>query len=168
MQIKDLFNSDKKLSKGTGTEQDPGELSLNEPVMGKDPVPETKQNTMLKIPDSGFRNYFRGLKRKETTFVVEYDFELHGTLVEAQIPAGYEEIDRYWVEKGRSLVVIALNNKTDQEEYLLSEPALSEFEYELLERLHEDLRDILILSSDEIKKDPRRVLLDKIQGLIED
>ncbi len=168
MQIKDLFNSDKKLSKGTGTEQDPGELSLNEPIMGKDPVPEAKQNTMLKISDPGFRNYFRGLKRKETTFVVEYDFELHGTLVEAQIPAGYEEIDRYWVEKGRSLVVIALNNKTDQEEYLLSEPALSEFEYELLERLHEDLRDILILSSDEIKKDPRRVLLDKIQGLIED
>ncbi len=78
------------------------------------------------------------------------------------------EIDRYWVEKGCSLVVIALNKTTDQKEYLLFEPALSEFEYELLERVHEDLRDVLILSSDEIKKDPRRILLEKMNDLIDD
>ncbi len=84
-----------------------------------------------------------------------------GRLLKRRFHLSYEQIDRYWVEKGCSLVVIALNKKTNQEEYLLSEPALSEFEYELLERLYEDLRDVLILSSDEIKKDPKRILLEK-------
>jgi flagellar protein FlaI len=168
MQIKDFFDSNKKLKNGAETEQGPVELSMTGPGMGKEPIPAPDLKTEPTPPDPTFRHYFHVLKRKETTPVVEYDFERNGTLVEAQIPTGYEQIDRYWVEKGRSLVVIALNKKTDQEEYLLFEPALSEFEYELLERLHEDLRDVLILSSDEIKKDPKRILLDKIHGLIDD
>ena len=52
--------------------------------------------------------------------------------------------------------------------YLLFEPSLSEFEYELLERLHEDLRDVLILSSEEVRKDRRHILLEKMYGLIDD
>jgi flagellar protein FlaI len=168
MQIKDFVNSNKKPQNGEETEQGPGVLSITGHSIGKEPVPAPEQKTEPKTPDPTFRHYFHLLKRKETTPVVEYDFERNGTLVEVQIPTGYEQIDRYWVEKGRSLVVIALNKKTDQEEYLLFEPALSEFEYEMLERLHEDLRDVLILSSDETKKDPRRILLDKIHGLIDD
>jgi flagellar protein FlaI len=88
--------------------------------------------------------------------------------VEAQIPEGYDLIDKYWIEKGESLAIIAMNQKTNQKEYLLYEPALSDFEYELLERLHEDLRDVLILSTDEVKKDRKRVLLEKMYSLIDD
>jgi archaeal flagellar protein FlaI len=168
MQIKDFFDSNKNPKNGSETELEPGALSMTDPGMGKEPVPAPDLNIKPTPPGPRFRHYFHLLTRKETAPVLEYDFERDGTLVEAQIPGDYEEIDRYWVEKGRSLVVIALNRKTDQEEYLLYEPALSEFEYELLERLHEDLRDVLILSSDEIKKDPRRILLDKINRLIED
>jgi flagellar protein FlaI len=135
------------------------------PGRGNEPVPAPESKISTKNSDSAFRHYFHLLRRRETP-VIEYNSERDGTLVDAQIPGGYTEIDRYWVEKGCSLVVIALNKKTDQEEYLLFEPALSEFEYEMLERLHEDLRDVLILSSDEIKKDPRRILLDKINTLI--
>ena len=166
MQMKDFFNSNKKPQNGAEMELGPGVLSMTGPDMGKEPVhaPELKKEP--NPPGPTFRHYFHLLKRKETTLVMEYDFERDGTLVDAQIPAGYEQIDQYWVEKGCSLVIIALNKKTEQEEYLLFEPALSEFEYELLERLHEDLRDVLILSSDEIKKDPRRILLDKINILI--
>src|SRR5208282_3794373 len=58
--------------------------------------------------------------------------------------------------------------KTNQTEYLLFEPVLSEFEYELLERLHEDLLDVLVLTTDEIKKDRRRILLDKVYALLND
>jgi flagellar protein FlaI len=139
---------------------------MTEPEQGKEVVPAPLQKSEAKTPDPTFRHYFHLLKRKETKAVVEYDFERDGPLLDAEIPDGYEEIDRYWVEKGCSLVVIALNRKTDQEEYLLSEPALSEFEYELLERLHEDLRDVLILSSEEIKVNPRRILLEKVDHLI--
>jgi flagellar protein FlaI len=141
---------------------------MTEPDVGTEAVPSLEQKRAPKKPDDTPRHNFSLLKRKEKIPVEEYNFERHGTLVEPQIPEGYEQIDRYWVEKGRSLVVIALNKKSNQKEYLLFEPALSQFEYDLLERLHEDLRDVLILSSDEIKKDPKRILLDKITGLIDD
>ncbi len=141
---------------------------MTDPDFGKNVVPPQEQKTEPIKPDSTYRHYFHILKKKVKKPVVEYDFERVGTLVEAEIPPEYEQIDRYWVEKGRSLVVIALNTKTNQKEYLLYEPALSEFEYELLERLFEDLRDVLILSSDEIKKDPRRILLEKVNDLIDD
>jgi archaeal flagellar protein FlaI len=141
---------------------------MTDPDFGKNVVLPQEQKTEPIKPDSTYRHYFHILKKKVKKPVVEYDFERHGTLVEAEIPAEYEQIDRYWVEKGCSLVVIALNKKTNQKEYLLYEPALSEFEYELLERLFEDLRDVLILSSDEIKKDPKRILLEKVYDLIDD
>jgi flagellar protein FlaI len=144
------------------------ELSMTDPDFGKNVVPPQEQKTEPIKPDSTYRHYFHILKKKVKKPVVEYDFERFGTLVEAEIPPEYEQIDRYWVDKGRSLVVIALNKKTNQKEYLLYEPALSEFEYELLERLFEDLRDVLILSSDEIKKDPKRILLEKVNDLIDD
>ena len=54
------------------------------------------------------------------------------------MPQGYDLLDQYWIEEGLTLVYIALNRKTNQSEYLLYEPPLSDFEYELLERLHED------------------------------
>ncbi len=145
-----------------------GNVSMTVPDIGKESVPAQDLETEPKTSNPTFLHYLHLLKRKIPTPVVEYDFERHGTLVDFKIPAGYEQTDRYWIEKGCSQVVIARNRKTDQDEYLLFEPALSEFEYELLERLYEDLRDVLILSSDEIKKNPRRILLDKIQGLIDD
>lgn len=145
---------------------------MTEPDIGKESVPLSEHipepKPEPKKPDDTFRHYFHLLKRKEKKPVEEYNFERHGTLVEPQIPEDYEHIDGYWVEKGCSLVIIALNKKTNQREYLLFEPALSPFEYELLERLHEDLRDVLILTSDEIKKDPKRILQDKITHLIEE
>jgi flagellar protein FlaI len=168
MQMKDFFNFNKKLKNGAEMEKIPGESSLAGHILGKEPALAPLVNTESNPPDPTFHHYFHLLKRKVKIPVPEYDFERDGTLVEQQIPTDYEQIDQYWVEKGCSLVVIALNRKTDQEEYLLFEPALSEFEYELLERLHEDLRDVLILSSDEIKKDPRRILLGKIHDLIDD
>jgi flagellar protein FlaI len=121
-----------------------------------------------KKPDATYRHYFRLLKGGTKSAIDEYDFERHGSLIEAQIPDNYELVDQYWIEQGLSLVVIAHNKRTNQQEYLLFEPSLSDFEYELLERLHEDLRDVLILSSDEIRKDRRRILLEKMHVLIDD
>lgn len=123
---------------------------------------------VLPKPTSSYGRYFRILKGSKKTVIEEFDFDRHGPLTEAVIPENYEYLDEYWVDKGRSLVVIALNKKTNLKEYLLFEPALSDFEYELLERLHEDLRDVLILTTDEIKKDRRRILLEKIHVLLED
>ncbi|MEN6611051.1 MAG: type II/IV secretion system ATPase subunit [Methanoregulaceae archaeon] len=108
-----------------------------------------------------------GITREKRT-IVQYDPAVHGSLVEPEVPAGYQTVDQYWIEEGRSLVYIALNEKTGQNEYLLFEPHVSEFEYELLERLHEDLRDVLILTDEELGKDRTEILMDKMNELLKD
>jgi archaeal flagellar protein FlaI len=128
-----------------------------------DPMPPTpKKHT------ASYRYYFRFFNTKAKVSNEEYDSKKHGTLVSGELPEGYELLDQYWIDEGRSLVYIALNKKTNQTEYLLFEPPLSDFEYELLERLHEDLLDVLILTSDEIKKDRKRILLVKVHDLLDD
>ena len=117
---------------------------------------------------SGYRQYFSFLRINKRPAPEEYDYAKHGTLVTGSVPEGYELLDQYWLAFGETLVYITLNKKTNQTEYLLFEPSLSEFEYELLERLHEDLLDVLVLTSDEIKKDRRGILLDKVYGLLDD
>ena len=172
MQIADFINS---LKKDT-PQSEPGKISP-EPVM--EPAVQKKSGDATEIapagvvppfrkPDATYRHYFRLLKGLEKSSIEEYDFERDGTLVDVRIPDGYEEVDQYWVERGRSLVIIAHNQRSNQKEYLLFEPSLSDFEYELLERLHEDLRDVLILSSEEIKKDRKRILLEKMHALLDD
>ena len=117
---------------------------------------------------AGLRQYFHLVRGRQRSTIDEYRFDKYGTLVEPHLSGEYERIDEYWIDKGRSLVIIALNKKSNQKEYLLFEPSLSDFEYELLERLHEDLRDVLILTSEEVNKDRTRILLEKMYGLIDD
>jgi flagellar protein FlaI len=170
MQISEFLNSLKKhpAEKGAPEPAEPSaepEKSIAPGATEKTHPSESKPGP--KKPDGTYRHYFHLLKGAEKSAIDEYVFERDGTLVEAKIGDSYEQIDQYWIENGRSLVIIALNKKTNQPEYLLFEPSLSDFEYELLERLYEDLRDVLILTSDEIKKDRRRILLEKMHGLID-
>ena len=104
--------------------------------------------------------------RKENGATVRYDPATHGHLVDAVVPAGYQEIGRYWITEGLALAVVARNTQTNQAEYLLFEPVLSEFEYELLERLFDDLRDVLILDDHDLASDRGVVLAGKMQGLL--
>jgi archaeal flagellar protein FlaI len=96
----------------------------------------------------------------------EYDPDRNGILVSPDLPPGFEVVDVYWIERGLSLVCIALNEKNHQNEYILFEPPLSPFEYELLERLYEDLRDVLLLNEDEIQGDKKKILLSLMEELL--
>ncbi len=98
--------------------------------------------------------------------VQEYDPGTDPALVEAEIPNGLDPVEQYWVEEGRSLVAIVRDRQSGQAEYHLFEPVLSKFEHEILERLYEDLRDVLILSEEEMIADRRRVLLSRTHALI--
>jgi flagellar protein FlaI len=95
-----------------------------------------------------------------------YNPEKNGILVTPDLPPGFDVVDVYWVERGLSLVCIALNQKTHQNEYILFEPPISAFEYELLERLYEDLRDVLLLNEDEIQGQRKQILLSLAEELI--
>lgn len=87
-------------------------------------------------------------------------------LVRAAVPDGYAEIERYWVAPGKALVVIATSAMTHQAEYLLFEPELSPFEYELLERVNADLRSILILEEDDLAKSREELIAEKLENLL--
>jgi flagellar protein FlaI len=184
MQISEFFKTLGKSDNGTAEKKEPAapEGAGGVSLPADQPQPEPSQqpaspqatttqppiSTPPKLPDASYRHYIHLVKRRSGSPVEEYDFERHGSLVDPAIQNEYEPLDQYWVEKGRSLVIIAHNRRSNQKEYLLYEPTLSEFEYELLERLHEDLRDVLILSTDEIRKDRRHLLLEKMYGLLDD
>jgi flagellar protein FlaI len=164
MQIPEFFKTVGKQQPAKEEQLLPGDSQNSEPDKARD----IKNPPVTSKPDATYRHYFRLLKGTEKSTILEYDFNRNGTLVEAQVAQNYDPLDQYWIEPGCSLVIIALNKKTNQKEYLLFEPSLSDFEYELLERLYEDLRDVLILTADEIKKDRKRVLLEKMHSLIDD
>jgi len=123
------------------------------------------------IPGAGSPKQHRIINRflrsgEEIRRTAGYDPVKFGPLTDAVIPPGYREIDRYWVTEGLALVVIARNLQTNQNEYLLFEPVLSEFEYELLERLYTDLRDVLILEDRDLVTDRRIVLARRTDDLL--
>ena len=154
----------RRLQPGKGTwepyEDDPGNAA--------EVQAEKPEEAGAKKFRSGYRQYFSLFRIKKLSAREEYDYGKHGPLVNGSVPEGYQLLDQYWLDIGQTLVYITLNKKTNQTEYLLFEPVLSEFEYELLERLHEDLLDVLVLTTDEIKKDRRRILLDKVYALLND
>jgi archaeal flagellar protein FlaI len=114
------------------------------------------------------RSLFSSLKEKvtEDKRIAEYDPAVHGSLVDRTLPKEYELVESYWVNEGCSQVNIVHNRKTQQDEYVLYEPELSPFEYELIERIFEDLRDVLILTDDEIGFDKNQLLFQKMNGLL--
>ena len=123
------------------------------------------------IKESGLqksRSLLSSLKGKvsDDKRITEYDPAVHGSLVDRTLPNEYELVESYWVNEGCSQVNIVHNRKTQQDEYVLYEPELSPFEYELIKRVFEDLRDVLILTDDEIGFDKNQLLFQKMKGLL--
>jgi flagellar protein FlaI len=95
-----------------------------------------------------------------------YDPKTEPPLVEEVVPDGYDLLDRYWVVEGQALVCIMKDLQSGQPEYHLLEPPLTPLEHELLERLHQDLRDVLVLSDDDLRGDRRQVLIRRADDLL--
>ncbi len=178
-----MENRDSSTGSSQGTDKDPDPAPVQEEGVGiektVDPALDTgespgevgeghsglerkkKEKAVVKNKKKGFLF----LKKKIETIRL-YDFELDGTLVDPVLPEGYMLIDEYWIHEGRSKVIIAKNPSTNLEEYLLYEPKLSRFERELAERLYEDMRDVLILTDDEILEEREKVLMEKMSRLL--
>lgn len=133
------------------------------PFQREDPV--SAAPTEMQTPE---RRSLLSVFRKKTgpLKVPEYDYDTIGALVSSVLLENEEEVDSYWIEKGLSLVTITYNTVRRLKEYHLSEPALTPFEYELLERVYEDLRDILILTDTEIREKPELLLFRKTEDLL--
>ena len=113
----------------------------------------------------GFGSLFGISKREEIRI---YNPQTDEPLLDAEIPEGYEEVESYWIQEGMSRVIIAKNLVSGLNEYLLFEPPLTEFERELAERLYEDMRDVLILTDDDLIKDRGEVLMEKMAVLLKE
>ncbi|HWR25744.1 MAG TPA: type II/IV secretion system ATPase subunit [Methanosarcina sp.] len=107
------------------------------------------------------KNYFD----KPLRTLPVYDKEKDGSLVEFVVPTGFKEIERYWLQEPYNFVSILEDNKARY--YKLIEPALTKFEKELLERIYEDLQDILVLNSATSKVERDTFLVDKSLFLLE-
>ncbi|MFC3476135.1 type II/IV secretion system ATPase subunit [Halobacterium litoreum] len=106
--------------------------------------------------------------RGSTVEVTEYDPAAHGPLVSFDGLAGYEEVDRYWVNAPYAFVYVGFDPENDEHHYHVVEPGLDDFEQELLETLYDDIRDALIYDAEYDPDDPEAVLKQQMKTLLEE
>ncbi|WP_411962942.1 type II/IV secretion system ATPase subunit [Haloferax sp. YSMS24] len=82
------------------------------------------------------------------------------------VPAGHEEVDRYWVNAPYAYVVVTFDTNATAHYFHVVEPDLDEFESSLLERVRTDIRDPLLYNLD---VDPTRddALVTELASLLE-
>lgn len=143
-------------------------LKREEEIVAVEKDLEGTFTTVKESPDKNFdRKLLKKLSLTHKKGFEEYDFDKHGSLLDIKLQYPYEARQEYWVEPGLAKVVIAHNVRSKLREYLLFEPELTPFEYELLERIHEDLRDVLILTDEELGIERKKLLISKVVDLIE-
>ncbi|MDY6964433.1 MAG: type II/IV secretion system ATPase subunit [Halobacteriota archaeon] len=92
-------------------------------------------------------------RRVEKEFYLPpYNPEEDGKLTVFDGLEGYTEVEQYWVNEPYAFIVILYNENKKEYLYYVAEPKLTSFEKTLLERIYEDLLDVLTLEKDENKK----------------
>ena len=82
------------------------------------------------------------------------------------LPAGEEEIERYWVNAPFAYVVITYNDAESEHYYHVVEPDLDSFEVGLLDRLQDDIRAPLLFRPDD-DVSVEQTLIEEMKRLIE-
>lgn len=97
--------------------------------------------------------------RHPRTKLPEYDPKLHEPLVEFEIPEGFREVERYWVNEPYSFISIL--ERGNVYHYYVAEPMLTLYEKDILERVYDDLQDILSIGEVNSRKDKEIVLMEQ-------
>lgn len=98
----------------------------------------------IKTPEGAkkkFAEIVRSLKDEEIRVLPPYDPETCGPLLEYEIPAGFIEIERYWVEEPYAFISIIEN--VEMKYYNAVEPTLTTYEKAVLDRVRDNLEDVL-------------------------
>ncbi|MFB6106186.1 MAG: type II/IV secretion system ATPase subunit [Halobacteriaceae archaeon] len=98
--------------------------------------------------------------------VSPYSPREHEPLVQFDGLDGLEEVDRYWVNAPYAFVVVGYDQAANEYQYRAVEPALSEFEQDLLETLFADIRDSLIYAATYDAADPEAAIRDRLHSLL--
>jgi len=144
----------------------PEDAGENMETLLQDYNDDTRPTSAANTGGTGSPSFFGIFGKKLDKNVPLYDATIHGPLTEVTLPDHYQSRREYWVREGVSKIIIAYNKKTMLDEYLVYEPFLSDFEHELLERLYIDLRDVLLLSDDEVPVDKRQLIMNKTFELL--
>ncbi|MDF1534650.1 MAG: type II/IV secretion system ATPase subunit [Methanosarcinaceae archaeon] len=116
----------------------------------------------------GFIDKIKNLFKQEEVEVEPYDPELHGPLCMFRGVAGYEELERHWVNEPYAFVVVLFNEEKNHSIYYVVEPELSEFEETFLTEIKDRLRNVLLVEELGEEKDRDVVLENKIRVIIKD
>ena len=119
---------------------------------------------------SGVRGWLSRTARMltgSTITLTDYDPKRHDPLVTFDGLAGYEEVDRYWVNVPFAFVSINYDPEETKQYYYVVEPTLTELENDLLERLFEDVRAPLLYRK-EIAADPEQALREELEARLEE
>ena len=104
------------------------------------------------------------IRKKQPDTLPPYDLNVHGSLVEFEVPDGATEIERYWVDEPYAFVSILDDSKMLQ--YYMVEPSLAAYEKAVLDRMYEDLQNILALSYSVSETDMDAVLTRETRSLL--
>lgn len=94
-------------------------------------------NTVIEVMKGSFGE-------KEVTKIPEFDTSKYGELVSYSPPQEYETIEQTWVSRPFTLVTIINNRRTHRNMYVVSEPVLTDFEKNLMQRVYESLKVFLL------------------------
>ncbi len=111
-----------------------------------------------------FKSYFT----KETEDIETYHPALHGPLVTFEGMAGYNEVERYWVNEPYAFVVILFNPEKNSYLYYVAEPKLSDFEDLFLKEIKDRLKDVLLFEEIKSDADKEKTLITKVKLLVKD
>lgn len=125
---------------------------------------ESDSSTKPEITDSLPKKWWHFWKKKDL-ILPPFDSDKYGELIEYDIPGGYEETERYWMDEPYAFVSI-LDNKT-MKSYHVVEPPLSEYEYELLNKIYADIQDVLTLEDTGSGDDKETILTKKTLSLFD-
>ncbi|QZX99614.1 type II/IV secretion system ATPase subunit [Halobaculum rubrum] len=89
-----------------------------------------------------------------------------GPLASFDPPPDHDEVERYWVNAPYAYVVVTYDTESDNHVYHVVEPELDDFEFDLLGRIVEDIRDPLLYREDPGEADDDR-LRDELAALLE-
>ena len=96
-----------------------------------------------------------------------YDPSIYGDLVTFDGLPGYKVVERHWINEPYAFVSIMYSENKHQHLYSISEPVLTAFETELLMRIYNNLRDVLMhVAIDVESMDKEAVLYDKYNEIL--
>ena len=91
----------------------------------------------------------------------------HSRLVSFDGLEGYEELDRYWLNVPFAFVSVNYDPEESEHYYHVVEPALSDLERRLLDRLFDEVRDPLLYRED-VAEDPEAALREELHERLEE